>query len=115
MFEFGSVVLTRFPFTDLSTDKLRPALVISRDNARRGDVVLAFITSNPQTADNPDALRIEPSPTNGLKVPSVVRFDKVVTLEKQIIVGKLGDAEPAFLAAARPVFFGVFGFSHSQP
>lgn len=110
MFEFGSVVLTRFPFTDLSANKLRPALVISRDNERRNDVVLAFITSNMQMADNPDALRIEPSAANGLKAPSVVRFDKVVTLEKHIIAGKLGDAEPAFLAAARAVFSGVFGF-----
>ena len=84
--------------------------MISRDNEQRTDVVLAFITSNAQAADSPDALRIEPSPTNGLKVPSVVRFDKVVTLEKHIIVGKLGDAETTFLAAARSVFFGVFGF-----
>jgi mRNA interferase MazF len=110
MFEFGSVVLARFPFTDLSTNKLRPALVVSRDNERREDVVLAFITSNPQTAVNPDALRIDPTPVNGLKVPSVVRFDKIVTLEKQTIVGKLGNAEQTFLIAAKPVFFGVFGF-----
>jgi mRNA interferase MazF len=110
MFEFGSIVLTRFPFTDLSAEKLRPALVISRDNERRGDVVLAFITSNAQMADNSDTLRIDPSAANGLKVPSVVRFDKVATLEKRIIVGKLGDAESAFLSAAGAVFYGVFGF-----
>ncbi len=46
----------------------------------------------------------------GLKVPSLVRFDKLATLEKRVIVGKLGRADGAFLAAARPVFFGVFGF-----
>ncbi len=66
MFEFGSVVLTRFPFTDLTGDKLRPALVISRDNHRREDVVLAFITSSPSAVDNPDGLRVDPSPRNGL-------------------------------------------------
>ncbi|MDX2143878.1 MAG: type II toxin-antitoxin system PemK/MazF family toxin [Rhodospirillaceae bacterium] len=108
--EFGSIVLTRFPFTDLSADKLRPALVISRDNGRRSDVVLAFITSNTQAAGSPDTLRIEPSAANGLKVPSVVRFDKIVTLEKQIIAGKLGDADVEFLSAAGRVFYGVFGF-----
>jgi mRNA interferase MazF len=112
MFEFGSIVLTRFPFTDLTADKLRPALVISRDNERRSDVVLAFITSNAQAADNPDTLRIEPSAANGLKVASVVRFDKIVTLEKQIIVGKLGDVEPEVLFAAAAVFHGVFGFKN---
>lgn len=80
--EFGSIVLTRFPFTDLTGGKVRPALVVSRDNDRRSDVILAFITSNVQAANNPDALAIEPDAANGLKVPSVVRFDKLATLEK---------------------------------
>ena len=110
MYEFGSIVLTRFPFTDLSGGKVRPALVISRDNARRSDLVLAFITSKPQAAAMPDALAIQPSAQNGLKVASVVRFDKIVTLETRVIAGKLGDAEANFLRAAAPIFFGVFGF-----
>jgi mRNA interferase MazF len=109
MFEFGSIVLARFPFTDLSGQKLRPALVISRDNERRSDVVLAFITSRGHTA-NSDALMIAPSKENGLKVDSVVRFDKVATLEKRTIAGKIGNAGPAFLRKAAPVFLGVFGF-----
>jgi len=45
MFAFGSIVLTRFPFTDLSGDKRRPALVVSRDNDRRSDLIVCFITS----------------------------------------------------------------------
>lgn len=109
MYDFGSIVLVRFPFTDLSGAKLRPALVISRGNHQRTDLVLAFITSN-VAAPSKDALLIQPSHANGLKASSMVRFDKVVTLETRIIAGKIGDAEPDFLSAARPVFFGVFGF-----
>jgi mRNA interferase MazF len=109
MYEFGSIVLTRFPFTDLSGGKVRPALVVSRDNDRRTDVVLAFITSR-SVAGNSDVLSIQPTAANGLKVPSAVRFDKIATLEKSVIVGKIGNAEAAFLNAARAVFFGVFGF-----
>ena len=44
MFAFGSIVLTRFPFTDLSDAKRRPALVVSRDNERRSDLIVCFIT-----------------------------------------------------------------------
>jgi mRNA interferase MazF len=109
-YQFGSIVLTRFPFTDLSGGKLRPALVVSRDNVRRSDIVLAFITSNPQTSTNPDALAIQASAANGLKIPSFVRFDKLVTLETGVVAGKLGHAERAFLEAAPSIFFGVFGF-----
>jgi mRNA interferase MazF len=53
---------------------------------------------------------LAPSPATGLKVPSVVRFDKVATLDRSVIAGKLGDAPVGWLAASRGVFFGVFGF-----
>jgi mRNA interferase MazF len=108
VFEFGAVVLARFPFTDLSGDKRRPALVVSRDNGRRADVVVCFITSVPRSG--PDAAPIAATAGTGLKVPSVVRFDKIATLDKSVITGKLGDAPPAWLAAHRATFFGVFGF-----
>lgn len=111
MFEFGSIVFTRFPFTDLTGGKLRPALAVSRDNERRADVVLAFITSNTSFAADPDACAIAPTQANGLKVPSVVRLDKLVTLEKRVVSGKLGDAEAGRLRDAAPVFFRVFGFT----
>ena len=73
MFAFGTIVLTRFPFTDLSGDKRRPALVVSCDNNRRSDLVVCFITSVPRTG--PDMAPIAASPGRGLKVSSVVRFD----------------------------------------
>jgi hypothetical protein len=46
VFPFGSIVLTRFPFTDLSGDKRRSGLVVSRDNDRRPDLVVFFVTSD---------------------------------------------------------------------
>jgi mRNA interferase MazF len=46
----------------------------------------------------------------GLKVPSLVRFDKVATLDRSVIAGKIGAAPADWLHAHRAVFFGVFGF-----
>lgn len=108
MFAFGSIVLTRFPFTDLSGDKRRPALVVSRDDHRRADLVVCFITFVPRTG--PDIAPIAPTPGTGLKVPSVVRFDKLATLDPAVIAGKLGDATATWLDSHRATFFGVFGF-----
>jgi len=45
VFAFGSIVLARFPFTDLSGDKRRPAFIVSCDNYRRTDLVVCFIIS----------------------------------------------------------------------
>jgi len=106
VFAFGSIILTRFPFTDLSGDKRRPALVVSRDNHRRADLVVCFITSVPRAG--PDVAAIAPS--TGLKVPSVVRFDKLATFDPAVIAGKLGDTPAAWLDLHRATFFGVFGF-----
>jgi len=108
VFPFGSIVLTRFPFTDLSGDKRRPALVISRDNDRRPDLVVCFITSVPRSG--PDMAAIAATAESGLKVPSVVRFDKLATLDRSVIAGKIGAAPVDWLHSHRAIFFGVFGF-----
>ena len=108
MFAFGSIVLARFPFTDLSGDKRRPALVVSRDNRRRTDLVVCFITSVLRAG--PDMAPIAPTPGTGFKVPSVVRFDKLATLDPAVITGKLGDAPASWLDLHRTTFFEVFGF-----
>ncbi|MYH11047.1 MAG: type II toxin-antitoxin system PemK/MazF family toxin, partial [Gemmatimonadales bacterium] len=44
----GDIVLVSFPFTDLTSTKRRPALVLSPDsfNAAGVDLVLAAVTSN---------------------------------------------------------------------
>jgi len=41
----GAVVLVRFPFSDLSQTKLRPAVVLA--DAGRGDWILCQVTSKP--------------------------------------------------------------------
>ena len=53
------------------------------------------------------------SPTTagtGLKVPSLVRFDKLATLDRTVIAGKIGAAPADWMHTHRAVFFGVFGF-----
>ena len=47
-FEFGDVVLVPFPFTDQSTTKKRPAIVVSSQtyNSERPDVIIMAVTSH---------------------------------------------------------------------
>ena len=53
---------------------------------------------------------IAPTPGTGLKVPSVVRFDKLATLGPAVIAGKLGDAPASWLDLHCTTFFEAFGF-----
>lgn len=113
MYAFGSIVLTRFPFTDLSGDKRRPALVVSHDNHCRADLVMCLITSVPRTG--PYMAPIAPTSGTGLKVPSVVCFDKIATFGPAVIAGKLGDAPADWLSKHRTSFIRSFGFRSVSP
>jgi len=50
-FAFGDVILVPFPFTDQSTTKQRPAVVISSDRYQRErlDIIILAITSQVRT------------------------------------------------------------------
>jgi mRNA interferase MazF len=47
-FKKWEVILVPFPFTDLSSVKRRPAIIVSPDSCNAGnDVVIAYLTSQP--------------------------------------------------------------------
>jgi len=88
----GDIVLVRFPFTDLSSDKLRPALVIAPQNLE-GDVILAFITTQINKEELCDIfISSKDADFNrtGLKRDSLIKINKLATLNKRIIIGKIG-------------------------
>jgi hypothetical protein len=67
----GVVVLVRFPFSDLSSSKLRPAVVLA--HAGGEDWVLCQVTSNPY--GDPQAVPLLPSSfaTGGLSAGKALR------------------------------------------
>jgi mRNA interferase MazF len=88
----GDVVFVRFPFSDLSQVKLRPALVLA--NAGRGDTILCQITSRPY--GDRDAIRLEEASfTQGhlIKI-SYVRPAKLFTANRSIIQKSVASVEP---------------------
>jgi len=85
----GDIVLVPFPFTDLTGSKLRPAVdLVDSSN----DVVVAFITSQSKWEDE-YSLKINALESNGLKVDSFLRLNKITTLNRDLMAGKLGILE----------------------
>jgi mRNA interferase MazF len=84
----GDIVLVRFPFTDLSATKKRPALVLStpRFTARQGDVVVLAMTSQPQSEAK---LRLSRWQLAGLPKPSWLK-PVIGTLAVTLILRHLG-------------------------
>lgn len=97
----GTVVLTPFPFTDLSGSKVRPAIVVSRSTLPGSDVILAFITGQPSSRALPTDLVLEVTHPNfgltGLKRRSIVKLDKLVTVQASLLLGEIGKFPPAML------------------
>ena len=90
----GDVVLIRFPQSDLNEGKLRPALVIAVAPGRHPDLLLALITSRTYQAVSEFDEIIDPIESDymdtGLKVRSVVRLARLVSVESAIINARLG-------------------------
>jgi mRNA interferase MazF len=92
----GKIVLIPFPFTDLTSTKLRPALVLIEDEK---DCVVAFISS--RVPEEPSSIEIliredhKEFAKTGLKRASVVRLDKVATVSKNLMLGEIGEVGEA--------------------
>ena len=84
----GVVVLVRFPFSDLSSSKLRPALVVAP--AGGTDWILCQITSNPYNDSSAVALTAESFAAGGLPRASFVRPVKLFTASESIVVRSVG-------------------------
>lgn len=56
----GEIVLVPIPFTDLSSQKRRPVVIVSNDayNAKAMDMVVVAMTSNPAAVDYSFALTL---------------------------------------------------------
>jgi len=91
----GDIVLITFPFTDLSGTKLRPAVVLI-DSPE--DLTVCFITTQTQWQEYNDLL-IKPTSANGLRKDSLIRINKIATLDKSLAKGLLGKLESLEIAS----------------
>ena len=84
------IVLVPFPFTDLTTTKKRPALIISpNEYNEKFDVVIAFIASKLDLEYRIGDYKIQEWEKSNLPKPSMLRM-KFATIDKSIIIKKLG-------------------------
>ena len=97
----GDIVLVHFLFTDLSSTKRRPAIVLWADPGQT-DFTLAFISSQNVTsvsAGETTLLTTHPEfPMSGLSVPSKILATKLVTLNRTLITRWLGRLGPLWIA-----------------
>lgn len=90
-FRRRDIVLVPFPFTDLTRQKARPAVVVSSQsfNTSSPEVILAAISSKLPAIPSDMELIIRHGSvefrSTGLRVSSVLRTAKLVTLKQSLI------------------------------
>ncbi len=88
------IVLVPFPFDDLSTTKVRPAVCLTEPVGVHRHVVLAFITSQVLPQPTITDIVIQSSDKNfaqtGLAVSSTIQLHRLVTVTTAVIKRELG-------------------------
>ena len=90
-YSFGDILLVPFPFTDQTSIKKRPTVVISseRYNRQKSDVIIMAITSQFNAELNFGEMAIADYKKAGLLKPSVIK-PVITTIEKSLVIRKLG-------------------------
>src|SRR3989338_982324 len=91
-FEQGEIVLVPFPFSDLTSIKQRPVLILSNNeyNDSAEDIATCGITSNIKNSDYSVLIENKDLIDRNLPVKSRIKIDKLFALKQSLIIKKIG-------------------------
>jgi mRNA interferase MazF len=110
-FEQGDIVFVPFPFTNLTSSKKRPVLILSKTsyNKKSFDFVCCGITSNiSRTHDHSIIIQDKDLITGTLPKPSKIKVSTIFTLEKSIVVRVFGKVSGEMVKRVKKEFFDLF-------
>ncbi|MEM7119163.1 MAG: type II toxin-antitoxin system PemK/MazF family toxin, partial [Chloroflexota bacterium] len=92
------IVLVPFPFDDLSSQKVRPAICLTNPIGVHKHLVLAFITSRVPSNPLPTDMVINRNhpdfKTTGLRTSSTIQVHRLITVNTTLIRRELGQLTP---------------------
>ena len=102
----GDVVLVRFPFSDLSASKLRPAVVVA--DAERNEFVVCQVTSRAYSSERAVTIAVGDFDSGNLNRVSYARADKLFTANSSIVTKTVGTLTADKRAQIRSAVAGLF-------
>ena len=100
----GDIILIPFPFAELKNVKVRPAVVITETADKYKDLVISAISSVVPDLLDANEILISPSVTNKLRVQSVIKVDRIVTLKQKDKIADLGKLSASEISTFKKVF-----------
>ena len=99
------IVLVAYPFTDASSTKKRPALIISNDKINRDvstfDFIALAITSKLRCGNYAVQVKLDDLKGGRLPFLSEIRCDKFTSIQKDKIIKRLGTLKDNSFAAVK--------------
>lgn len=97
LYQQGDIVVVRFPFTDLSQTKKRPALIVSNAQVNQtGDYLMVQITSQVKQDNLSLPILLTDYVSQPLPLVSHIRLHKMFLLNESLILYKFGSVTSAF-------------------
>jgi mRNA interferase MazF len=103
----GDIIVTPFPFSDLSASKKRPALVVA--DLTGDDVIICLITSQSAKDDYAISLTNNDLNTGKLKHDSNIRPNRLFTIDSRVILYRLGTLRKEKIENVTDKLFEIFG------
>lgn len=110
-------VLVPFPFDDLSSSKVRPAVCLTNPIGPHRHIILAFITSRISPSPLPTDLVLQPGDSDfavtGLRVSSTLQLHRLMTATTTLIKRVLGHLSPKLQAETNNRLLKLFDLAES--
>ena len=109
-YEFGDVALVPFPFTDQTTTKQRPAVVISSTtyHRERSDLIIVAVTSQIRPTMQTGEATIVDWKSAGLLRPSVIK-PVIATIDRQLVRKRLGHLATGDITSLKQALSAIMG------
>ena len=108
-YEQGEIIVVPFPFSDLTSVKMRPVLVLSKksDNIASEDIVTCGITSNIKESKHSVLIENKNLEFGKIPVASRIKVDKLFTINKRLAEKSVGKISKDTFDKVRREFFGL--------
>ncbi|MEO6329329.1 MAG: type II toxin-antitoxin system PemK/MazF family toxin [Ginsengibacter sp.] len=100
----GDIVIIPFPFSELTNIKVRPAAVIAETKDKYHDLIICAVSSQIPLTPNANEIIIDSELSNGLRVKSVIKMDRIFTLKKEKVISKIGGLNVSQLTNFKIIF-----------
>ena len=104
------LVLLQYPFSNLKAKKVRPAIIVSNDefNKKSDDCVLLPLTTVIKTEPYSIIINQNDLISGKLLKQSRIRVDKIFTIQKDLIIAKIGKVTDINFEKIKQEIFKIF-------